>query len=344
MNPPPTIKIKSNYLLIVEETVEYLQQVKSYCEKILNENDEKFQELKPLFLEHMEKLCDKFEKIASGISSTDINEYKVLFRKKIHPIIMVSEIVERIYSKPLGYPGDYEMINMLMGEVDTSSSNLFVTLLDEMHRTARTAIAHRNRISMMGKRLIEEAMRVTKQERLFSVLCIGCGPAIELQQFIRGSELANNSILHVVDFNRNSVDNIQQTLSELVSIANRNTIIESTYINLTELLDSNSTRYIGNSPSYDMIYCAGLFDYIPDDLCRDIVKFSLSCLRKHGVLTVTNIHSNVPHKQYLNHALDWEFMYRDEEQMSLLTPSNISYQVTTDETGLNLFLDARILS
>jgi extracellular factor (EF) 3-hydroxypalmitic acid methyl ester biosynthesis protein len=344
INEANTVQIQSDYVLVVEETVQYLDYVKSCCETLSSADDERYQRLQSSFLEKMETLCDKFERVAVDVPLGEISEHKAYFRKKLHPMIMSSKIVERIFTKPLGYPGDYEMINMLMGETDLSSSDLFSLLIDEMHRKARTARAHKNRITMVGQRLADEVENVTKQERLFSVLCIGCGPAIELQQFILNNGLSNNCFIHVVDFNEDSIDNIEQTLSKLCRAAKRNTIIESTYIHFPDLLDSEHPSYIGNKQSFDMVYCAGLFDYISDDLCREVVDFAYSCLRNNGVLTVTNVHSSVPHRQYLEHALEWKFIYRSENQMHQLAPSNMNYQVTTDETGLNVFLDARRLN
>jgi len=343
-NEVNTIQIQTDYVSIVEETVQYLDYVKSCCGKLSNAEDEQYQRLQSSFLVKMETLCDKFEHVAVDIPLEEISVHKAYFREKLHPIIMSSKIVERIFTKPLGYPGDYEMINMLMGETDLSSSDLFSLLIDEMHRTARTARAHKNRITMVGERLGYEVENVTKQERLFSVLCIGCGPALELQQFILNNEHSNNCFIHVVDFNQDSIDNIHQTLSDLSKVNQRNNIIEANYISLTGLLDSKSSNYIGNIQAYDMVYCAGLFDYIPDELCRKVVNFGYSCLRNSGVLTVTNIHPNVPNKQYLEHALEWNFIYRDENKLGLLSPSSLNSQVTTDETGLNVFLDVRRLN
>jgi len=344
MNQAPTIQLQTDYVSIVDEIVQYLESVKLRCEDQRGLGEQSYQNLKSSFIEKMEQLCDRFELIASEVSSADVEAHKTYFRRYVHPMIMSSKVVERIYNKPLGYPGDYEMINMLMGEVDVPTNGLFQQLIDESHKTARAAHAHKNRISMMTQRLIDEAERVGKLERMFSVLCIGCGPAIELQQFILNSELSNNCFIHVVDFNQDSIDNVRQTLSELNRLYRRNNIVEADYINLADLIDSNAPNYIGNIQSYDMVYCAGLFDYISDELCREVINFGYSCLRNSGSLTVTNVHPNIPNKQYLEHALEWNFIYRNKKQLSLLSPSNVNSQVTTDETGLNVFLDIRKLN
>jgi extracellular factor (EF) 3-hydroxypalmitic acid methyl ester biosynthesis protein len=344
MNQANAVQLQTDYVSIVDEIVQYLESVKLCCEGLLELEDGNNKKLKSSFIAKMEQLFDRFELIASVVPSADIETHKTYFRRYVHPLIMSSKIVERIYKKPLGYPGDYEMINMLMGEVDVPTKGLFQQLIDESHKTARAARAHKNRISMMSQRLIDEAVRVGKLERMFSVLCIGCGPAIELQQFILNSELSNNCFIHVVDFNQDSIDNIQQTLAELNRLYLRNNIVEADYMNLADLIDSNAPNYIGNIQSYDMVYCAGLFDYISDELCREVINFGYSCLRSSGSLTVTNVHPNIPNKQYLEYALEWKFIYRDEKKLSLLSPSNKYSQVTTDETGLNVFLDIRKLN
>ena len=215
MNQAPTIQLQTDYVSIVDEIVQYLESVKLRCEDQLGLDEQSYQKLRSSFIEKMEQLCDRFELLACEIPSIDIEAHKAYFRRYVHPFIMTSKIVERIYNKPLGYPGDYEMINMLMGEVEVPTNSLFQRLIDESHKMARAACAHKNRITMMNQRLVDQAERVVKLERMFSVLCIGCGPAIELQKFILNNVLANNCFIHVIDFNQDSIDNIQWTLANL---------------------------------------------------------------------------------------------------------------------------------
>ena len=42
--------------------------------------------------------------------------------------------------------------------------------------------------------------------------------------------------------------------------------------------------------SYDLIYCAGLFDYLADTTCKALVKMFESWLRPGGLVTVANMH------------------------------------------------------
>jgi len=340
------VGIYPEYSSLVNEIVQYVIGIKRQCVEDKYENNDKYLELKPLFVENMERLFDEFdefEELVERVSSDDFNleQHKDFLRDKLHPLLMTSSIVERIYNKPLGYPGDYEMINMMMSDTDLSVG-VFSKLIDALHRESVSARAHKNRLNMLTHRLVVEADRVDKKQRLFSVLCIGSGPAIEVQHFIINNKMSNRCLIHFIDFNEVALEQLECKLTELSEVNRRQPILEYTYTELTDLLnDGDATRSLGGIHSYDMVYCAGLFDYISDQICQKLIDFSALYLRGDGLLSFTNIHPNVPHQHYLEHALEWTFTYRNEEKMQNLSPPDTKWQVTTDATGMNVFLDSR---
>jgi len=63
------------------------------------------------------ELFDRFENVAAGVED-DLRPGHVLFgRRQLHPLLLCSPFVYRTFAKPLGYAGDYEMVNMMFSRL-----------------------------------------------------------------------------------------------------------------------------------------------------------------------------------------------------------------------------------
>jgi extracellular factor (EF) 3-hydroxypalmitic acid methyl ester biosynthesis protein len=94
-----------------------------------------------------------------------------------------------------------------------------------------------------------------------------------------------------------------------------------------------------NSQSYDIIYCAGLFDYLSDRVCAKLVKLFYQWCEPGGRVVVTNVHSSNPVKGLMEHVMEWHLVTRDESDMLRLAPDPDAAKIYTDETGINVFLE-----
>jgi extracellular factor (EF) 3-hydroxypalmitic acid methyl ester biosynthesis protein len=93
-----------------------------------------------------------------------------------------------------------------------------------------------------------------------------------------------------------------------------------------------------------VVYCAGLFDYLSDQICRRLVNLMYEWLVPGGLLLVTNVEPCNPLRNGMEHLLDWHLVYRTGPQLQLLKPDRAephSARVLGDETGVNVFLEIR---
>jgi extracellular factor (EF) 3-hydroxypalmitic acid methyl ester biosynthesis protein len=96
--------------------------------------------------------------------------------------------------------------------------------------------------------------------------------------------------------------------------------------------------------SYDFVYCAGLFDYLSDRICRRLLEVFYDLLAPGGLLVATNVDSSNPSRVWMEYVVDWHLVYRDQEQFLKLAPDRAppgSAQVKADDTGVNIFLEVR---
>jgi extracellular factor (EF) 3-hydroxypalmitic acid methyl ester biosynthesis protein len=96
--------------------------------------------------------------------------------------------------------------------------------------------------------------------------------------------------------------------------------------------------------SYDVVYCAGLFDYLSDRICRRLLEVFYDLLAPGGLLIATNVDVSNPSRNWMELVVDWHLVYRDQKQFLTLAPERAApgaCTVKTDVTGVNIFLEVR---
>jgi extracellular factor (EF) 3-hydroxypalmitic acid methyl ester biosynthesis protein len=95
---------------------------------------------------------------------------------------------------------------------------------------------------------------------------------------------------------------------------------------------------------YDFIYCAGLFDYFSQKVCRKMVELFASMLAPGGEVLVTNVADTNPVSDWMEYVMAWDLIYRSREEMEDLVPvryNGFPRRLDVDETGVNYFLRLR---
>ncbi len=300
-----------------------------------------FKEVEAPVIPIIASLYEEFEDEASRIPTEDVMAHKAFARRELHPLTMCSPFVHRTYTKPLGYAGDYEMVNMMLGESETPVLNTYANIVHAYHLRATAPEAHRNRILMLEERLKTEAIRVTKEGRPFTVLNIACGPAVEMQRFIRNEEISNHVVFHLLDFNQETIEYTERKIQESIKESSHKPMVKFIHKSIDTILKEVYEKENTNSPTYDMVYCVGLFDYFTDQTCKQMVPLFINWVKAGGLMTITNVHPDNPDRNQMEHLLEWHLIYRNENDMKMLLPENTQGCVMTDPTNINVFLDVR---
>jgi extracellular factor (EF) 3-hydroxypalmitic acid methyl ester biosynthesis protein len=93
---------------------------------------------------------------------------------------------------------------------------------------------------------------------------------------------------------------------------------------------------------YDFVYCAGLFDYMSDKVCRRLLEMLSSWTTPGGFVLSTNVHPRHKIHALMEDVLEWHLILRTESDMlSLADPELGSRIVNTEATGVNVFMEIR---
>jgi extracellular factor (EF) 3-hydroxypalmitic acid methyl ester biosynthesis protein len=206
------------------------------------------------------------------------------------------------------------------------------------------AKAHRNRITYLKSCLSQEALRMERLGQPLRILNLGCGPAREIQEFLADS-LSDRARFTLLDFNDETIQHTGRVLEELKTRHGRQTEIHFQRKSVQQILKEGSRPVVdATAKKYDLVYCAGLFDYLSDRTCKQVMNILYGQVAPGGLLVGTNVDDSKPFRHMLEFVLDWHLIYRNEAKAALLLPDRIAPEnarTVRDSTSVNIFIEVR---
>ncbi|MFN7571733.1 MAG: class I SAM-dependent methyltransferase [Betaproteobacteria bacterium] len=300
--------------------------------------DDVFNQIAEPILAKLSSYADRLEGEAEQVPEEESLAHRQFAQGALHPLLLRAPFAYRAFSKPLGYAGDYEMVNQILGDPRQGASTYF-QVVNSMYLRMAVARAHRNRIDILVDRLRRTAAQAEAEGRPFRVLNVGCGPAVEVLRFVEQASAPGVLDFTLLDFNEETLAFVRQRLAQMPAVVRAALSLRLVHRSVHELLKS-AARPQPADATYDFIYCAGLFDYLSDKVCSRLVRYFLAHAAPDSRVLVTNVHRNNPDRRTMEHILEWHLIYRDEPQLSAVFPPESGTPTTfTDATGVNLFAE-----
>ncbi|MGB0712378.1 MAG: class I SAM-dependent methyltransferase [Gammaproteobacteria bacterium] len=307
-------------------------------------DDEFFVELARGLAAPLHERFEEFESAARNVDPEETVRYQSYSQNDIHALVMPAPFMHRTFNKPLGYAGDYEMINMIYRN-RPEGTNTYGRLIHYLFLQRPIALSVRNRSDQLLTMLKAETARraeQTDQTTPINILTVGCGPAFEIQRFLRASDLGNRCHFHLMDFSETTLDHAMQRLGEVREETGVHPELTRIHESIHQLLkDATRVKTGTRGDQFDIIYCAGLFDYLSDKVCGRVIRLFYRWLRPGGLVFVTNMRVGNEDRFTMEHLAEWHLIYRDEACMGSLVPGLGEQKMYTDETLLNLILEVR---
>ena len=286
-------------------------------------------------------VLEKFEVLSNQIEPDQQATHRAYMKRQIHPLVMCSPFLYRTFQKPLGYAGDYEMVNMMLRDPFEGGS-MFAKLVNRIFLDTPPVVAHQSRIEYLTRHLTDEVRRAAARGRPLRVFNVGCGPAKEIQNFLSEQDLSSRAQFTLLDFNEETLAFATQALGEVKSRHNRGTSIQMLKRSVYQML-KDSGKPVGGA-KYDLVYCAGLFDYLSDQVCKRLTNLMYDMVAPGGLLITTNVSSANPSRNWMEYVLDWHLLYRSAAQFAALVPEGApldSFSVQAIGAGVNIALEVR---
>ncbi len=297
----------------------------------------------PLLLEYGKKLNTIVEPLKN---QPTYKLAKIYFRKELHKFFRCAPFVERAWLKPLGYAGDFEMMNQIYRN-NTEGSSFFAGLMHKWGINEPSSCSVRARRHYFKNRLMSLLQHQPNPdpEKVLHIASIACGPAKEIIDLIE--ELSPQDIgrfhFYLIDQDKDALLNVKRHVTE--SSLKHNTKPKISYIPLavSQIVEGDQIAESLKKKKFDFIYSVGLFDYLKQSFAKLLLSDLLEWIKPNGHLIIGNFNYSNPSHAIGDFAGDWSLVLRSEKEMVDLA-ENESFQeikIFKDDLGIELFLDIR---
>jgi SAM-dependent methyltransferase len=257
----------------------------------------------------------------------------------LHEILMLSPSMYRARFKPLGYPGDYEVMNDIYVNHFRGTS-LFAKALNVGFTSTAAARAVRARKDLIKSEL-SQVLEQTPGTRPLRVLSIAAGPAQEIYELLEQRESMPRP-LEVVLFDQDKRA-LSYSYGRLKRIVNAKWKGQVTLVHRHDSIKRllRGQPIFGEERRFDFVYSAGLLDYVQlltaVSLCRGLYEL----VAPGGKLLVGNMVPASPSRWFMELHLDWFLVYRSREEILEIghtAAPQAELELLEEATGLNPFM------
>lgn len=247
-------------------------------------------------------------------------------RHRFAQLTLQCPLTRRSFERPRGYAGDAELLDLIYGHKDVAR---LTSGLSGVARTAQEftfAVPACAAVRARRLRLAEAIDAAALNRPGTRVLSVACGHLRELEdsKAFEGGQvemmgLDQDSLSLQVAASYRTVQTVRASVRDLLAAA-------------TALTD------------FDLIYAAGLYDYLDRRTAVALTKSLFSRLGPGGRLIVANFLTGVWEAPYLDVFMDWQLIYRDESEIEAFAgsvdPATITdMTVTRDPQGYIGYLE-----
>jgi hypothetical protein len=227
------------------------------------------------------------------------------------PEMQAGAIWDRSFAKPMGYPGDFRIMNQVYDRERVGDS-VYQQLVHRLGLEVAECIQTRMEVVRTH---IAEVVRSRGQDRPARILSLGSGPAREIETFLSGSNArAGHSEFTLVDQETQALGFAYDRAYPHVLKLGGMSRIQCLNISFTDILRANGR--LKAVPSQDLIYSVGLLDYLSDKRSRVLVKRLYDSLTPGGLLIIGNMNETALSNLWpMEFIADWTLQYRSDIEM-----------------------------
>lgn len=222
-----------------------------------------------------------------------------LLQHPLHGVLMQDPLTARAFAQPHGYAGDASLLDMVYFPSKTGMTGV-TPLGQQLYRyTSRTSLSRalKRRMNMIA-RLIDEVADKTRDARVLSVAGGHCREA-EYSHAVRDARLGQFVVL---DHDVSSLETMERDYG-----------IKGVIPACLSVLDLIKGKT--GLGQFDLIYSAGLYDYLDTRLARRLTRSLYDMLAPGGKLMLINIASDYREIGYLESYMNWSMIGRDRGEV-----------------------------
>jgi SAM-dependent methyltransferase len=302
--------------------------------------DALIQRIKAGFVADLVQASNEIDAALRGASSEARSALREFSERCLGELLMQSPWMHRARYKPLGYPGDFEVMNGLYSR-HFSGATLFAKALNLGFVSTPAAEAVRCRKDMIKERLSAILDEKQSEGQSCRILSIAAGPAEEVFGLLEQRQRIDVPLEVVLfDQDKNALSFSFARLSRLVAQKWQGKVrIVHLHDSITKLLRGSAV--LSSSGVFDAVYASGLFDYLQPHTWVSLCRSLYSMLAPRGRLYVGNMVPSSPSRWFMELHLDWFLEYREHDELVELARKaapDALIEVIEEMTGVNPFV------
>jgi chemotaxis methyl-accepting protein methylase len=214
---------------------------------------------------------------------------------------------------------------------ENRGKTLFGKCMEKYFVSVPEAQAVRNR----GLYLLEKIKSTAEgPARPIKFMSVACGPAMEVQLLMKShAEMLHENVeFHFVDQDIEALKECQRAIGHIARQTDAKCKFFFHNWAIKNIIENGLPQ-----KGFDLIYSAGLFDYLSDPVAQFAARQLYSALKNQGQLIIGNFDISAPNRFGMSLVTDWNLIYRTREDMSRLFSPVGNVAVEKEQLGINLF-------
>ncbi|MBW1712873.1 MAG: class I SAM-dependent methyltransferase [Deltaproteobacteria bacterium] len=206
-------------------------------------------------------------------------------------------------------------------------------LVDAWCLNTAAAKAVRGRRKLLSRKLGSLHRQKAASQDKIRIMNLACGSNRELFDFLSSCRSTNNIEAVCLDADPEALEYTDRYVNVFAHQAAIRYMQD-------DVVKWSLGRIQHNLGLHDIIYSAGLTDYLDKRLFKALAVRAYEHLKPGGVFVVGNFGTNNPNRVFMDQILHWNLIHRDEEELKDLfasTPFAGKVEVVCEEQRVNLF-------
>lgn len=282
-------------------------------------------------MEDMYVYITRLNRIADSLEKTQSGFFKKYFRENMEPFLRLSPFVASVIDKDRGYAGNFEIIKQFFDD-PYKGDTLFAKMINCLALRLDAVTAHQDRINFLYDTLVS---MYEQSGDPFSFFVLGSGPGEEILRFVDQTTFTPEKPVQAALLDMDAF--------ALVDFKDQIQFLDVNHFDLATLNHNLLSIIAGRSKdpvetAFSLTYCAGMFDYFSQKVCKRIIRYMIKHTRPGGVVIVTNVHKNCFSRAFMDYGGEWELILRDEADMREMVPEDLGHDIFRDENGANMYM------
>ena len=292
------------------------------------------------FVSQFVRFSEEIDAALRAATAAERQPLKDFSRALLQDYLLQAPCWQRAFRKPLGYPGDYEVMKY-MYEDQFAGPTLFAKAVSLAGLWTRPGIAVRGRKDLIKQRLSQLIDSRAAEGKPLQILSIAAGPAQEIFELLQERETMPVPVKIVLfDQDRGALTYSYNRLKPLVDQRWPDSVtIVYLHDSIKRLLRDGAI--FTDFGTFDAVFACGLFDYLELPTAVTLARNLHSTLAPRGTLYLGNMVPTQPNRWFMELHLEWFLIYRTRAEitdMARVAAPDARCEIVEEPTGINPFI------